>query len=388
MIEAFIAKARELYGEGFIPLHRPVFEGNEKRYLCEFIDSNFVSSVGQRVVDFEMSISEFTGSKYAVAVASGTAGLQVALRVAGVSVGDEVLTQDLTFVATANAICHLGAAPVFLDVDIDSMGLSPSALLKFLEEHAAIESGQAYNKTTGARISACVPMHTFGNPGRIVEVIKICSEWGIPVIEDAAESLGSYIGDTHTGNFGCLGVFSFNGNKVITTGGGGVIVTNDESLAASARHLTTTAKVAHPYEFSHDEIAYNFRMPNLNAALGCAQMERLEEQLAIKQKVAEIWYEFFQVQGIEFMRPIPGCTTNNWLNAIRLNDRNERDIFIQATNEAGVMTRPVWQLMSSLPMLARFHCEPNPNAQALASTIVNISSSVPDGWLKHVESNI
>jgi aminotransferase in exopolysaccharide biosynthesis len=384
LIEEFIGKARQIYGDGFIPLHRPVFQGNEKKYLAECIDSNFVSSVGQRVVDFENQVAEFTGASYAVAVVNGTAALQVALRVAGVIPGEEVITQDLTFVATANAICHLNASPVFLDVDEDTMGLSPSSVLTYLENNAEVTGRGSINKFTGKRISACVPMHTFGNPARIETLKSICEEWKIALVEDAAESLGSYIRNKHTGTFGELGVLSFNGNKVITTGGGGMIITSNKNLSDHAKHLTTTAKKPHDYEFLHDEVAYNFRMPNLNAALGCAQMETLKAQLKIKKQLANEWARFFDAHDVQFIRPLEGCTSNNWLNAIRFKNRSLRDNFLTKTNAAGVMTRPIWELMSRLEIFKEFYRGDNENARNLADTIVNISSSVPDGWLEPV----
>mgnify|MGYP001319567901 CR=1 FL=1 len=280
----FLEVAREIFGNDFIPLHRPVFEGNERQYLVDCIDSNFVSSVGAKVTEFEEKVAAFTGSKYAVATVNGTAALHVAIKLAGVKPGDEVISQPLTFIATCNAISYVGAKPLFIDVDSDTMGLSPSALKIFLKSNAEKSLAGTFNKFSGRKISACVPMHTFGFPCRIAEIAEICADWDIALIEDAAESLGSYVGGRHTGTFGSMGTLSFNGNKVITTGGGGMIITNDYELAKQAKYITTTAKVPHPYEFVHDEIGYNYRMPNLNAALGCAQMERLNEILAIKTK--------------------------------------------------------------------------------------------------------
>ena len=293
MIKKFCDLARNLYGDDFIPLHRPIFEGNERRYLVDCIDSNFVSSVGVKVTEFEEKIAEYTGAKYAVATVNGTAALHVAIELAGVNIGDEVLSQALTFIATCNAISYAGAHPVFVDVDLDTMGMSPDALREFLETHAEKTNSGALNKGTGRRIAACIPMHTFGFPCRIEEIVSICDDWGIAVVEDAAESLGSYVAGRHTGTFGKMATLSFNGNKVITTGGGGMLITDDPELAKRAKHITTTAKVPHPYEFVHDEIGYNYRMPNLNAALGCAQMERLEEFLTIKSEIASKWGEFF-----------------------------------------------------------------------------------------------
>jgi len=295
MYEDFIKEARKIYGSSFIPLHRPVFEGNERVYLEECIETNFVSSVGAKVTEFEEMIAEFTNSKFAVATVNGTAALHTSIQLAGVKHGDEVITQSLTFVATCNAIAYCGASPIFVDVDLDTMGLSPNALEKFLNENAVHKKGELINKKTNKRIAGCVPMHTFGFPCRIKEISDICIKWGIPLIEDIAESLGSYVHDTHTGNFGKMGTLSFNGNKVITTGGGGMIITNDEELAIRAKHITTTSKMPHEYEFVHDEVGYNYRMPNLNAALGCAQVEQLSDFLKKKDEISQIWRNFFHV---------------------------------------------------------------------------------------------
>ena len=277
--EGAVKFARAAYGDGFIPLHRPVFEGNERQYLIDCIDSNFVSSVGANVTEFEVKVADFVGCKHAIATVNGTAALHVAIELAGVSAGDEVISQALTFIATCSAISYAGAKPLFIDVDLDTMGLSPSALKIFLETNAEKSVDGTFNKLSGKRISACVPMHTFGFPCRIAEIAEICADWDIALIEDAAESLGSYAGSRHTGTFASMATLSFNGNKVITTGGGGMIITDDSELAKRAKYITTTAKIPHPYEFVHDEIGYNYRMPNLNAALGCAQMERLDEFL-------------------------------------------------------------------------------------------------------------
>lgn len=376
---ALVAHVRALYGEGFIPLHRPVFEGNERRYLVDCIDSNFVSSVGAKVAEFERQVAAFTGAKYAIATVNGTAALHVALQLAGVQRGDEVLSQALTFVATCNALHYAGADAVFIDVDLDTLGLSPLALRRWLSANAEVREGRAFNRTTGRRIAACVPMHTFGFPLRIAEVVAVCDEYGIPVVEDAAESLGSYVGGRHTGTFGKLATLSFNGNKTITTGGGGMIVTDDEALARRAKHITTTAKIPHPYEFVHDEVGYNYRLPNLNAALGCAQMERLPEMLAAKAEVARRYAGFFEASGVRFVQPIEGATANRWLNAIVLHDQAQRDALLEYTNAQGVMTRPIWRLMSRLDMFK--HCQHDglENSQWLEARVVNLPSSVPDG---------
>jgi perosamine synthetase len=372
---------REIYGPAFIPLHRPVFEGNEKQYLVDCIDSNFVSSVGAKVVEFEQQIADFTGAKYAVATVNGTAAMHVTLQLVGVQRDDEVITQALNFIATCNALSYIGAQPVFVDVDRDTLGLSPAALAQFLAQHAELRGGRAFNKTTGRRLVACVPMHTFGLPCRIEEIVAVCDEYGIAVVEDAAESLGSYVGTRHTGTFGKLATLSFNGNKVITTGGGGMIITDDAALATHAKHLTTTAKVPHPFEFAHNEVGYNYRLPNLNAALGCAQMERLPEFLVAKADLARRYAEFFDSLDIAFMRTTLGTTSNNWLNAIVLKSQQERDAFIEFTNSRGVMTRPIWRLMSSLAMFSQCQHDGLANSLWLEDRVVNIPSSVPDGAL-------
>jgi aminotransferase in exopolysaccharide biosynthesis len=374
--------AQNIFGTDFIPLHRPVFEGNEKQYLTDCIDSNFVSSVGEQVTEFEKKIAEFTGSKYAIATVNGTAALHVAIELAGVKQGDEVLTQALTFIATCNAISYAGAKPLFVDVDVDTMGLSPVALKRFLEENTEKRTNGTYNKTSGKKISACIPMHTFGFPCRIAEIAEICSDWDIALVEDAAESLGSYVGGRHTGTFASMATLSFNGNKVITTGGGGMIITDDYELAKQAKHITTTAKVPHPYDFVHDEIGYNYRMPNLNAALGCAQMERLDEFLMAKAQVAVQWDAFFNKKDTDFVKAVDGNKANHWLNAIILDSREVRDEFLKITNDNNVMTRPIWTLMSKLPMFKDCQTDGLENSLWLEDRGVNVPSSVPDGALK------
>ncbi|RZI85372.1 MAG: LegC family aminotransferase [Rubrivivax sp.] len=379
MPSALVRQVRDIYGDGFVPLHRPVFEGNERQYLVDCIDSNFVSSVGAKVTEFERQIASFTGAGHAIATVNGTAALHVALQLAGVQRGDEVLSQALTFIATCNALSYAGASPVFIDVDRDTLGMSPRALQDFLEAHAERRDDGCWNKATGCRIAACVPMHTFGFPLRIAQIATLCEAWGIALVEDAAESLGSYVGKRHTGTFGALATLSFNGNKVITTGGGGMIVTNDEALAKHAKHVTTTAKIPHPYEFVHDEVGYNYRLPNLNAALGCAQMERLDAMLAIKAGVAARYRDFFADSGVRFVQAIEGTVANHWLNAIVLDSEAERDAFLAYTNEQGVMTRPIWRLMSRLDMFK--HCQHDglEHSQWLEARVVNLPSSVPDG---------
>ena len=382
---SFVEQAKLIFGGGVIPLHRPVFEGNERQYLIDCIDSNFVSSVGLKVAEFEEKVAEFTGSKYAVATVNGTAALHVAIELAGVKPGDEVISQALTFIATCNAISYAGAKPLFIDVDLDTMGLSPHALQVFLEKNAEKRTSGTFNKISGKKISACVPMHTFGFPCRISEIAEICADWDIALIEDAAESLGSYAGGRHTGTFASMATLSFNGNKVITTGGGGMIITDNSELAKRAKYITTTAKVPHPYEFVHDNVGYNYRMPNLNAALGCAQMERLDEFLTIKAQLAGQWDAFFNKRGVDFFKAIDGNKANHWLNAIILDSREDRDAFLKVTNDNNVMTRPIWTLMSKLPMFKDCQTDGLENSLWLEDRVVNIPSSVPNGALKTLD---
>jgi len=375
----FIKLVRSIYSSNeYIPLHRPVFEGNEKIYLTECIDSNFVSSVGKKVTQFEEEIAKFCQTKFAIATVNGTSALHTSLILAGVEQNDEVITQALTFIATCNAISYIKAHPVFLDVDKDTMGLSPTALVHFLSEQCERRGNYTFNKKTKRRIKACVPMHTFGLPCRIEELSTICSEWNILLIEDAAESLGSFVKEKHTGSFGSLGTFSFNGNKIITTGGGGMIITSDAQVAQRAKHITTTAKVPHPYEFVHDEIGFNYRLPNLNAALGCAQMESLNKTINIKQQIANTYLEFFNDKGITMATPLPGYRSNNWLNTVILENKYDRDQFLKHTNDSNVMTRPIWRLMSDLEMFKTCFHDGLENSKWLEDRVVNIPSSVPN----------
>lgn len=377
MFKDVIDYIREVYNtpEEFVPLHAPYFGGNEKKYLAATIDSTFVSSVGAYVNRFEEMMTHITGAEYAVATTNGTVALQLSMVVAGVKKGEEVITQPLTFVATPNAISHCNATPVFVDVDRDNMGMSPEALEKFLNEHAELKDGFAYNKTSGKRIAACVPMHTFGFPVRIDEIAAICSKWNIALIEDAAESLGSYYKGQHTGTFGMLGTFSFNGNKTVTCGGGGAIVTNDKALAEHAKHISTTAKVPHPWEFVHDEIGYNFRMPNLNAALACAQLEQLDTIIENKRQTADLYRSYFSDKSIGFVTEQPDTQVNYWLNCVVLNDLEERNKFLEETNGSKVMTRPIWRLSNKLEMFKHCQCGDLTNSEWLEDRIVNIPSS-------------
>lgn len=372
----FLSFVKGVFGED-ATLHRPVFGGNEKKYLSECIDSNFVSSVGARVTEFEQGVAAYCGAKYGVATVNGTAALHIAMVVAGVERGDEVITQALTFIATCNAISYIGAHPVFVDVDKSTLGMSPDALRNFLVANAEMKDGVAYNKGTGRRFAACVPMHTFGHPCRIDEIAEVCAEFAIPLVEDAAESLGSYYKGKHTGGFGLLGAISFNGNKIITTGGGGMIVTNDEEIARKAKHITTTAKIPHPYEFVHDQVGYNYRLPNLNAALGCAQLEQLDEFVRIKRNLAARYSAFFVEKGVPFVSEPEGATSNYWLNAIILESREERDSFLKYSNDKGVMTRPIWRMMTELEMFKNCQHDGLENSLWLEDRVINIPSSVP-----------
>lgn len=377
MYSSTISFIREVFNtpEDFIPLHAPYFGGNEKKYLLDTIDSTFVSSVGAYVNRFEEMMAEITGATYAIATTNGTVALQLALIACGVEKEDEVITQPLTFVATANAISHTGAIPVFLDVDKDTMGLSPEALQVFLSKYAEHRDGYTYNKSTGRRIMACVPMHTFGFPTRINELKSICDEYDIMLIEDAAESLGSYVDGRHTGTFGTMGTFSFNGNKTVTCGGGGAIVTNDEKLANHAKHLSTTAKVPHPWEFVHNHIGYNYRLPNLNAAVACAQLEQLDDILNNKRELSNIYKSFFSGKDISFVEERSGTKANYWLNCVVLPDLNERNKFLEETNGSKVMTRPIWKLMNKLPMYSSCYADDLTNSEWLEDRVVNIPSS-------------
>ena len=367
-----------LFGtDEFVPLHAPLFIGNEKKYLAECIDTTFVSSVGKFVDRFEEQVACYTGSKRAVVCVSGTNALHMGMLLVGVERDDEVLTQALTFIATCNAISYIGAHPVFLDVDRDTLGLSPLAVKRWLSGHAEVRNGQCYNKKTGRRIKACVPMHTFGHPMKIDELSAVCNEYHIELVEDAAESIGSFYKGRHTGTFGRVGAISFNGNKTITTGGGGMLLFQDEELGRLAKHLTTQAKVPHRWAFVHDHIGYNYRMPNINAALGCAQMENLDRYVSNKRETAERYREFFShIPDVEFVVEPANSRSNYWLNAVLLKDRRAQQSFLEYTNDHGVMTRPVWELMNRLEMFRGCETDGLENTVWLEERIVNIPSSV------------
>lgn len=377
MFESTIEFIRSIYGDdGVIPLHEPRFIGNEKEYLNDCIDSTFVSSTGVYVDEFEEKIAKYTGAKYAVATCNGTSALHVSLMLANVTINDEVITQPLTFVATCNAISYCGAIPIFLDVDKDTMGLSPKALQIFLEKNTSIEGQQCINKNTGKIIKACLPMHSFGHPCKVDEIRDICHKYKIFLIEDAAESLGSFYKDQHTGTYGKIGSISFNGNKIITSGGGGCIITNDKILAKRAKHITTTAKLNHKWEYMHDMVGYNYRMPNLNAALLTAQLENLDSFLISKRKLAMTYKSFFSDKDCQFFEEPLQSKSNYWLNLILLEDEKQRDLFLDEANSKGLMARPIWTLMNKLPMFKNSHCDELVNARWLEERAVNIPSSV------------
>lgn len=369
---------KSVYGnKEFTPLAVPVFCGNEKAYLNECIDTTFVSSVGKFVDRFEDDMAKYTGAKKAVVCVSGTNALHMSLMLVGVERNDEVLTQALTFIATCNALSYIGAHPVFLDVDKSTMGLSPDAMKEWLIKNAEIKNGECRNKNTGRRVKACVPMHTFGHPVRIEEIAALCEEWHIELVEDAAESIGSLYKGKHTGTFGKVGAISFNGNKTITTGGGGMMLFNDEELAAHAKHITTQAKVPHRWEFRHDHIGYNYRMPNINAALGCAQLENLDKYIASKRNVAAEYSEYFKnIDGIDFFVEPEDTFSNYWLSAIVMKDKEAQLEFLQQSNDNGVMTRPIWELMNRLPMFENCENDGLKNTIWFADRVVNIPSSV------------
>ena len=361
----------------YISLHEPVFSGNEKKYLNEAIDSTFVSSVGSFVNKFEAMVCEYTGSEYAIATVNGTNALYISLILSGVLAEDEVICQSLSFVAGVNAASYIGANPIFIDIDKDTLGMSPDSLLNYLTNNATIKKdGFCYNKISGKRIKACVPMHTFGLPCRIDEIKIICDKFNIILVEDAAESIGSFYKQKHTGTFGKFGIFSFNGNKTITCGGGGVIITDDKSLAKRAKHITSQAKIQHKWEFDHDEIGYNFRMPNINAALACAQMEQLNSFIKNKRKLSEEYFLFFKTIGITKIQEIDNAKSNYWLNAIVFSNLSERNSFLEFSHKNKVLCRPSWKLMHKLNLFKHNLKSDLTNSEWFSDRIVNIPSSI------------
>lgn len=378
MYQKVIDFIKELYGsQEFVPLSVPKFLGKEKEYLNECIDTTFVSSVGKFVDRLEEDMARYTGAKKAVVCVNGTAALHMSLMLSGVEREDEVLTQSLTFIATCNAISYIGAHPVFIDVEKSTMGLSPDAVKEWLVKNTEIKNGKCYNKNSGRRVKACVPMHTFGHPVRIEELAQICKEFHIELVEDAAESIGSKYKGQHTGTFGKISAISFNGNKTITTGGGGMMLFQDEEMGKYAKHITTQAKIPHKWEFKHDQIGYNYRMPNINAALGCAQLENLDRYVADKRETAITYAEFFKgIDDITFFTEPENSFSNYWLNVVILKDKNAQLNFLQETNDNGVMTRPIWELMNRLSMFENCENDGLKNTIWLADRVINIPSSV------------
>ena len=377
MFNDFIDFVKKIYGnKKEIPLHEPKFIGNEKKYLKDCIDTTFVSSIGKYVDKFEKKIAKYTGAKYAVATTNGTSALHVSLILAGVGQDDEVITQPLNFIASCNAISYCKAKPIFIDVDRDTMGLSPDALNLFLKNNTLIKNKKCINKRTKKIIKACVPMHSYGHPCRIKEIKRILKKYYIFLIEDAAESLGSFYDKKHTGTFGELGVISFNGNKIITAGGGGCIITNNKVLAKKAKHITTTAKVTHKWDFNHDSVGYNYRMPNLNAALLVAQLENLNSFIKNKRILAKKYEVFFKKTNYNFFLESKNSQSNYWLNSIVLKNKKKRNQFLEKTNSKGVKTRPIWKLMSDLKMFKDCQIGSLKNAKYLQDRVVNIPSSV------------
>ena len=368
---------KSLYpGKKSISLHEPRFIGNEKKYLDECIDSTFVSSVGKYVNLFEEKIKNYTGAKYAIATSNGTSALHSALLISGVKSGDLVITQPLSFIATSNAISYVGASPLYIDVDKKTLSLSDEKLSNFFKKETSIKNGKCYHKKSKKKISACVPMHTFGHPARIDCIAELCKKYKVALVEDAAESIGSTYKNKQTGTFGFTGVYSFNGNKIITCGGGGIILTDNDKAGKLAKHLTTQAKVPHRWNFEHDAVGYNYRMPNINAALACAQFENLEKFLNNKRNLANTYKDFFDEQGISFFVEPDNCKSNYWLNCIFLKNRKERDAFLKFTNDNDVMTRPAWTLSNKLPMYKKCIAGNLENAEWVSDRLVNIPSSV------------
>ena len=378
LADQVVAAIRAVLGPGPAVLHEPGFTGNEWRYLKECLDSTFVSSVGKFVDRFELDLAKFTGTKHAVAVVNGTAALHITLKLVGVQANDEVLIPALTFVATANAVTYCGATPHFVDSEARTLGVDAAKLRDYLASHTEQRAGQCVNRASGQVIRALVPMHTFGHPVDLDGLLALARDFNIALVEDAAESLGSTYHGQHTGTFGLLGTLSFNGNKTITTGGGGAILTNDAALARHAKHLTTTAKLPHAWEYRHDEIGYNYRLPNLNAALGCAQLEQLPAMLAAKRELfARYQTAFATVQGVKLMAEPEQCQSNYWLQTLLLDvdQVGQRDLVLAATNAATYMTRPAWILMYDLAPFKDCPRMDLATAQSLSQRLINIPSS-------------
>lgn len=374
----FFDEIRSIYGEGEILLHRPLFIGNEYEYLNKCLDSNYVSSAGNMITEFEGAIANRIGVQFAVATSSGTSALHVALLAAGVKSGDEVLTQSLTFVATGNSILQAGATPVFVDVSADTMGMCPISLRKWLSSNAKVKNDVCINIHTNMKISACMPMHTFGNPVDMLSIREVCREYHLILVEDSAEALGSSIGTENCGSFGDVAAFSFNGNKIITTGGGGMLLTNDVEIARFARHVSTTAKIPHAFNFYHDMLGYNYRMPNLNAALGLAQLEKLDYFLNRKEEIRNKYSKLCASFGFKFFVAPKETQSNNWLNAIIVETKHERDEILNLGASNGLQLRPAWEPLHTLPHFRHFQTDRLDMTRYLADRIVNLPSSVPE----------
>jgi len=368
---------RNIYGfDKYIPLHEPSFDGNELKYIKDCIDSTYVSSVGKYVDKFESLFADYVGSKYAIATVNGTAALHVALRLVGIDNNSDVITQPLSFVATSNAIRYCGAQPIYVDVSRNTLGMCPDSLYSYLKTKTFFQDGFTYSKLSNRRIGAVLPMHTFGHPCAVDELLEICDKFNLPLIEDSAESIGSLYKSKHTGTFGKFGTFSFNGNKTITTGGGGMIITNNYDLAKKAKHITTTSKVKDPYRFIHDEVGYNYRLPNINSALGCAQIENLQKKIRKKRALAKSYKNILSTTNFSFFNEPKKAKSNFWLNTLILSSKNERDSFLKITNEKGIMTRPAWTLNNKLEMFKECECHNLDNSNWLEDRLVNIPSSV------------
>ncbi len=377
----FIDCVRSIYSkEEIIALHRPIFDKIDKINILKTIDSNFVSTAGPFVEKFEKKISNYTNSSYAVSTINATSAIHIALKVLGIGSEDEVIAQSFSFVAAANAITYTGAKPIFIDICKDDLGLNPSSLESFLEKNTYLENGKLINKFSRKKISCCIATHIYGHPCKILKIKEICERYKIPLIEDAAESLGSFVAKKHTGTFGKIGVLSFNGNKIITTGGGGMLITDSERIYRKAKHIASTAKIPHKYEYIHDTTGYNYRLPSLNAALGYSQMEKLNKIIKFKRKLSKIYNDFANENDIKFIKEPFGTRSNYWLNTFVFKSLKERNSFLENTNKNGIMTRPAWRLMHNLKMYKDMARDDMKNSKILEKRVVNIPSSVPNNW--------
>jgi len=381
--ELIISKIRDVVGSENAKLHEPTFSNLEEEFVTKCIRSGYVSSVGSYVDEFESRLQDFTGARNVIAVVNGTSALHLSLLLAGVKEKDEVIVPSLSFVATANAVSYLGATPHFVDCDEKNLGMSSNALKDWLQNISEVSAGECRNKITGKRIKAMVPMHALGHPCYMDELLQIAHDFRIQVVEDAAESLGSFYKDKHTGTLGLLGALSFNGNKIITTGGGGAILTDNDEIAKQARHLSTTAKKDHAWEYFHDAIGFNYRMPNINAALGCAQMENIKKLIEAKRKLYYAYKSSFSnINGLTVLGEPENCTSNFWLQAILLDNKFSylKDEILKKTNFDGLMTRPLWKLIFKLPSYSNCPRSPTPVAEELEKNVINIPSSAGIQW--------